>query len=98
MEQEGMDNINQKIFEEISEVTGVCIDDVIKDYAVLVEDCIITGNLGIVDSPRGENQHEESGVFTSVYVDQIILDIDYYVGEIYGKFMENKWLIIPYEC
>lgn len=71
-----------------------------KDFQDLMVDAEVAGLMEIVDKPEGRDNNEEIGVFEEVWVDLRTLGMpgDSFVGEIYAKFGENKWLKVPYKC
>ena len=71
-----------------------------EDIDMLLDGCRMTGLIEIVSEPTGENQDESQGIFSDVWVDQWSVGDsgDSYAGYIYGKFAENKWIKIPYDC
>ena len=90
-------NNNVEIIAEIIKLRG---NKTLKSYERLLDGAYITDKISIVDKPEGENNDEEFGVFTEVWVDQWSVGDsgDSFEGFIYGKFDEGKWLKIPYSC
>ena len=71
-----------------------------EDFKDLLQDAQLNGKLEFVNEPIGDDQHEQSGIFKEIFVDQWTTNMegDSFAGFIYGKLKENKWLKVPYYC
>lgn len=71
-----------------------------REMSGLLFHCNVSGKMSIVDKPSGEDQSEDCGIFTQVFVNQqsVGTEGDSFEGDIYAKFDDNKWLKIPFEC
>jgi len=72
----------------------------VADLVDLLDGSECTGKLSVIKKPTGTNNNKETGCFSMVFCDQYSVGNsgDSFAGFLYGRFSEDKWLKIPYEC
>jgi hypothetical protein len=70
-----------------------------KDFIDLLDFCRINGKIELVNSPMGDKQSENYGIFKNIHVDQwsVGMEGDSYEGFIYAN-VKRQWIKIPYYC
>jgi hypothetical protein len=71
----------------------------VQAFKDLTDNCSVVGKIEYVDEPKGDEQHEDCGIFKNVFIRQHSMGDsgDSYGGEIYAM-VNNQWVSIPYEC
>jgi len=84
---------NQNLIESLG-------DSAKEDFDAMMDCCSITDKIEIVESPDGDNQQEDFGIFSAVYVRQWSTSIegDSYSGFTYARIPDGRWFKIPYSC
>jgi hypothetical protein len=70
-----------------------------EDFKNMLDFCRVTEKIEFVNTPIGDKQTENYGIFKNIYVDQwsVGTEGDCYEGFIYAR-VKDRWIKIPYSC